>query len=270
MSFLGLFPKPHESKDPEVRLKAVESLEDQSVLAAMASTDPSPRVRLAAVARVTDQQLLTNIALDGNQIDARVAAVGRIESQQTLAKIVKVRRNYQLMGACFARITDKSILHDIANDREYNMSARRMAIENYADESYLTQIVEKRTDTDAPKTPEEIDELVERYGGVHLARALGKFRGSKNAMLALSEILKRGGEAGDIALEYLAQGLVHPNRAVSEAAHGELCKLADGRQISRLVAHMDKSELDARILAVLKNIDHPEARQIVESAGNDG
>lgn len=264
---MGLFSKSdHESKDPEIRLEALSKTEDQNVLANLAKSDSSPRVRLAAVAKVSDQDLLAEIALDGNEIDSRIAAVGKIESQQKLADIIKVRRNFKLMGACFARITDKKILNAIANDTGYNMSARRMAIEGFADESYLSEATIEAEGTAKPKSPEEINALIKKHGGVRLARALGRFRGSTAALMALGEIMRRGGEAAVIALEYLAQALAHANSAVAQTAHDQLVTLNDGELVAKLIAQMENPNLQDAILNVLKKIDHPDARQVAEDS----
>ncbi len=265
MGIADLFRADYKSSNPETRLKAVTKLTDEAILDELARCDVSPRVRLAATEKIQDQNHLLNIALHGNEIDARIAAVERIESQQVLADIIKQRKNLKLMGACFARITDRSILDAIANDTEYNLTARRMAIENYADESFLEDLQPKH-DTGSPaKTPEEIEELIQRYGGVRLARALGKFRGSPNAMIALGEILKRGGEMAEVAVDQLANGLIHANRTVRNAAFKQLVSLKDGDLINHLIRLMDHAQLHAAILDVLNHIDHPEARRAVEN-----
>ena len=263
MGIRDLFKPAHYSKDPEVRLKAVNKLNDQKLLAEIAKTDKSPRVRKAAVARVNDQDMLFSIALDGQEIDARIDAVERIESQQKLAQIIKIRKNYQLMGACFSHISDKKILEEIAANPDYNMSARRIAIENYADESFLIDISRPETES-KPKTPEEIDAYIKKFGGVRLARALGKFRGSKSAIIALGEIMKRGGEASLIALEYLVQGLDHSNPEISNTAENQLASIKDPELIAQLVRILGKTTPSDKILSVLKRIDHPDARQIIK------
>jgi len=267
MALQGLFSSPnHESKNPEVRLAAVRELNDTAILAKIAKEDSSSRVRIAAVEKITDQDILSDIALNGNEIDARIAAVERIESQEELARIIKIRKNFQLMGACFTKITDRDILERIAHDKEYNMSARRMAIENYANEAYLTEIEEKKSHTDPPTSPEEVDDLIEKYGADNLARALGRFRGSKSAIVALGEIIRKGGDAAETAIEYVAKGLTYSNKEVAEAAQEVLAKLTDGVLIAKLISLMDNSRLRDKILDVLRKIDHPDARQIVESA----
>ena len=57
-------------------------------------------------------------------------------------RTMSVRRDSKkkLMGACFARITDRRVLEAIAQDTAYNPTARRMAVEQFADESYLTDL----------------------------------------------------------------------------------------------------------------------------------
>lgn len=264
MGFGDLFKPAHRSSNAETRLKAIDRVDDDRILVDLASYDGSPRVRLAAVKRIRDEDSLLAVALEGEEIDARLAAVERIDSQQKLARIIRERKNYQLMSACFARLTDRSLLEKIANDTEYNMTARRMAIENFADESFLQEMEEEPTGRHAAKSPEEIAALIDKYGGVRLVRALGKFRGSPAAMKAMGYIIDRNGEAGLMAVEYLAQGLIHANTHVAEAAREELRKLRDGELIRHLIGMMDKSSLHGAILDVLKGINHPDARAMVE------
>jgi HEAT repeat protein len=145
------------------------------------------------------------------------------------------------------------------------MAARRMAIENYADESFIKEFDDTSVDSGTRKSPEEVEQMIEKYGAVRLARALGKFRGSPNAMRSLGIIMKRGEEASKIALENLAQALVHANAEVREAAENQLKQLKDAELITHLVGMMEDTRLNPRILEVLRQIDHPEARQIVES-----
>jgi len=264
MGIKDLFKPDYQSDDPDVRLKGIDKCSDQEILMQIAMTDSSPRVRMAAVQKVDEQALLRNIALDGEYIDARIAAVEKIESQEQLAEILKVRKNFQLMGACFARITDKKILERIANDTGYNMSARRIAIENYADESFLSEM-KPAPGADSPvKSKQEIGELVKKYGGDRLVHAMSKFRGSKNAILALGEIMRQGGESALTALEQLAQSLGHASPAIKKTAGDQLATMTKGEHVSHLIRLSTQIDLHEKILAVLQRIDHPEARQFVE------
>lgn len=263
MGFFDLFKRGLRATDPDTRLSAVQREEDQDVLAELARTDSSARIRLAAVGRLTKQELLVAVALDGKEIDARIAAVERIESQDKLAEIIKIRKNLQLMGACFSRITDTNVLHRIANDTDYNISARRMAIENYADGAFLEDIIPTSGSRDTIKSPEEIDVLIKKYGGEKLARTLGRLRGSVNAIKALGQIMHHGGEGGRTALGYLAQSLIHANSDVRANAEEQLKQLTSTDLVVQLIRMLENPALHKRIMEILKQIDHPEARQIV-------
>jgi hypothetical protein len=145
------------------------------------------------------------------------------------------------------------------------MSARRMAIENYADESYIKEFNEQQTDEFKPKSPEEIKTLIQRYGAERLVRAMGKFKGSTMAIHALGVIMKQGGDSAVQALEYIANGLKYASEEVSSSAYEELIQIKDPDLISKLIGLMEDDELAPKILEVLKKIDHPDARQVVES-----
>ena len=264
MGILDFLRPAHESDNPERRLNAVGHISDQSLLAQLAKTDISPRVRAAAVKAIDDPQQLTDVALDGKHIDTRIVAVEKIDSQERLAEIIKTRKNSKLMGACFARITDTGILKRIAEDTGYNISARRMAVENFADESYLAEIAPSPDRKGAGTSPEEIDFLIAKYTAPRLVRIFGKYRGSKSAVLALGELARRGGEPGLGAIDYLAISLKHANPEIHQTAADQLATLSDAEQVTYLIRMMDNAQLHPKILEVLARIDHPEARQIVK------
>ncbi len=248
--------------DPRVRLKAVEKLDSQEDLVEVACTDDSPRVRLAALARVEGDAPLAQIAKDAQEIDVRLAAVDRIGSQQMLADIIKARKNFQLMGACFARITDRKILEAIAEDTGYNPTARRLAVEQFADESYL-QDFESTPEKSAVESKADIDGLMKLYGGVRMVRAIGKFRRSEKALHALGKIAQQGGDAGELAIEYLCRALASDNPALQQRAADGLAALADPHLVACLVRSLDDPKLRKPIQSVLERIDTPEARDVL-------
>ena len=263
MSLFQFFKPAYKSQNPEDRLQAINTLTDQNLLTSLVINDPSPRVRSAAVRRVFDQELLFHIALNGKDIDARIAAVEKIDSQEKLAEIIKARKNFQLMGACFSKITNKNILQRIAYDKKYNMSARRLAIEQFADEAFLKEFEEKLPAEKKPKSKEEIDAIIDKYGSDQLVHALGKFRGSKSAMKALGEVLQRGGTAAHSAVEQLAKGLLHANQEIVQEAEKQLSGIKDPNLIALLVRLIQNKELHDKILGILRRIDHDDAREIV-------
>lgn len=264
MGFLQIFKPAYKSKDPEVRLKAIEKIDDENLLARLAMDDPSPRVRSAAVRKVGNQDLLQEIALDGKEIDARIAAVERIDDQEMLAEIIKIRKNYQLTGACFTRITDRKILEKIAHDPGYNMSARRLAIEQFADEAYLAEMKEEISSHKKGKSQEEIDAIISKYGSERLVHALGKFRGSVSAVKALGEVMRRGGDAAQAAVEQLTKSLLHASPEIHREAEKQLAAITDPDLIALLISMIDNKELHEKILTILQKIDHKDAKEIVK------
>jgi hypothetical protein len=219
-------------------------------------------VRLAAVAKIQNDDLLAVIAKDAAAMDARLAAVSRISSQQHLADIIKTRRNYELMGACFARITDTKILTSIAEDPGYNPAARRMAVEQFADESYLADIAEsagQREGTER-KSDAAVDGILATYGDIKVVRALARFRGSEKALMALGTIAAKGGEAGGLAVEYLCRALGNTNPTLRQCAARELASLRDPELVSVMVRSLDIPELHQPIREVLRQIDTTEAK----------
>jgi hypothetical protein len=258
---MGIFSKKdHRHADPLVRIEAVQKLDDQDALVEVACTDDSPRVRMAACERVEGDGNLFRIAIDAAELDVRLAAVERISSEQMLADIIKKRKNFQLMGACFARITDRKVLEAIAQDTGYNPTARRMAVEQFADESYLADIsgpAEKEEDSEPTAN---IEALMEQYGGTRLVRAIGRFRRSEKALKALGKIARKGGDSGEMAVEYLCRALGSPNPSVQRTATEELAVLSDPDLIACLVRSLDDPKLREPIQQVLERIDMPEAR----------
>lgn len=257
--------------DPRVRLREIEKLEDQDGLAEIACTDDSPRVRLAALARVADDGRLARVAMDGCAIDVRLAAVERIEDEQLLARIIKERKNFELMGACFRRITDRALLERIAQDDGYNPAARRLAVEQFADESYLADLERAGgggdDDGEDRKSDEAVDAILSTYGDVRVVRALGRFRGSEKALRALGTITRKGEEIGGLAVEYLTRSLGSRNPRLAGCAADELVRLRDPEMVRVLARGLDDPELSEPTREVLRRIDTPAARAAL---GQDG
>jgi hypothetical protein len=254
---MGIFKK----NDPRARLEAVDKSSDRAELIEAACADDSPRVRLAAVAKLDDDETLAKVALDAKELDVRIAAVERISSQQLLADIIKARKNYELMGACFARITDRKILEAIAQDAGYNPTARRIAVEQFADESYLEDVTRAREEKDDRKSDETIGRLLEASGDLRVVRAIGRFKNSEKAVHALGVIARKGGESGGLAMEYLCRALGSSNPRVQAIAKGALCSLSNPELVSLLLRSLEDPKLSEPVRDVLKQIDTPEARK---------
>ena len=243
------------------QLDKVEDLKDDDALVEIACTATTPQVRLLAVSRVNDDDHLMRIVYQAKELDVRLVAAERISSEEKLADVIKGRENLELIGVCFSRITDKGIIEKLAHDTSVNPIARRMAVEYYADESYLAEASEAAEARAVRKSPEAVRALVEAHGGgITGVRAIARFRRSEKALKALGTIAGMGGEEGDLAAEYLCQALASPNASLRSCAADELAELKSPEVVAHLVRSLDKPDLREPIRAVLQRIDTPDAR----------
>jgi len=251
--------KDHTHPNPKVRMAALEKLDDPEVLVEVACSDDSPRVRLTAVSRLTDDLHLEKVARRAESLDVRLVAVERVFSQGVVADLLKDPEHIELIGMCFSRITDRRIIESIAQDPEYSAAVRRMAVEYFADESYLAEVAE--AEKPERKTEDAVEALVEVYGGgLRGVRAIGRFRRSEKALRALGTIARKGGETGGLAVEYLCSALGSANPKLSECATEELAVLSDPDLVECIIRALDNTDLRDPIRGVLRQIDTPEAR----------
>jgi hypothetical protein len=253
---------------PRARLEAVEEMTDEDKLVEVACTDDTARVRLLAISKVSDDERLLKVVNEAKELDVRLIAVERISSQKLLADIVKPRKNLELVGMCFSRITDREVIQSIAQDPSCNPVARRMAVEHFADESYLAEAAEAREQVEERKTPEAVARFVEAYGGgLRGVRAIGRFRRSEKALKALGTIAAKGGESGGLAIEYLCAGLGSANPSLRKVAEDELAAVKDPDLVACLVRSLDNPALREPIRDVLRRIGTPEARAALGQNG---
>jgi hypothetical protein len=236
--------RDHTHPDPSVRLKALAKLTDPNTLVAVACSDESPRVRLTAVSKLNDDHYLERIAQEAPYLDVRLVAVERIFSQRVVADLLRSPENIELIGMCFSRISDRRIIESIAQDPAYSAAVRRMAVEYFADESFLAEADEARARKEERKSPEQVQAFVEAYGGgVRGVRAIGRFRRSEKALRALGTIAREGGETGGLAVEYLCSALSSANPDLVECAAEELSVLTDPDLVDCIIRALDKPEL---------------------------
>lgn len=241
-----------------VRQVEVEALTNAADLAAVACTDESARVRMLAVSRIEDDQQLLSIVKKAKHLDVRLIAVERISSEELVAEVVKARENFELIGMCFSRITDRRIIEAIAEDTSCNPIVRRLAVEYFANEAYLAEVYEAKT---GRKSEGAIDAFVDWYGGgLQGVRAIGRFKGSPKALMALGTIAQKGGEAGGLAVEYLCNALGSSNPKQAQIAEDELASLTDPEMVTTVVLAAADTKLVEPIRAVLTRIDTREAR----------
>ena len=252
-----------KEKDPRVRLEKVEKMTDEDSLVEVALKDDSPRVRLVAVSRIKDDNRLKRVAEEAKELDVRLVAVERISSQTTVAELLRARENLELYGMCFSRITDRRIIESIAEDTDCNPVARKLAVEHFANEAYLAEVYEEKT---GRKSPQAVEAFLEFYGGgLRGVRAIGRFKRSPKALKALGTIAKKGGDEGELAVEYLCNALGSANPELKNIAADELARIEDPELVATLVRSMEDSKLGEPVREVLKRIDTPESRVALES-----
>ena len=234
--------------DEKVRLHALQKLTDPAKIVEVACQDGSPDVRLAAVRMLKDPADLARVVKEGKGLEARVEAVGRIQDQELLARILLERKNNAIMMAAFENLTDPDILKKIAENDRYNIATRRIAIENFADQSFLEEVARNVTTPGvkeaalkrlseqgagpSPKPPEEqeaeepdrqhIEAILERFGAERIVEAIGKFRGSEKAIRSLGLIAGKGTEGSERAVHFLEKALEHSNPHIRVCALEEL------------------------------------------------
>jgi len=252
--------KDSSNPNPRVRLAAVEKMDDPEALVEVACSDDSPRVRLTAVSLLHDDVNLEKVARQAEALDVRLVAVERIFSQGVVAELLKAPENVELIGMCFSKISDRRIIESIAEDAEYPAPVRRMAVEFYADESYLSEMMDKPEQPER-KSEEAVQAFVEVYGGgLRGVRAIGRFRRSEKALRALGTIARQGGETGGLAVEYLCSALASANPKLVECAASELQQLKDPDLVDCVICALDTPGLREPIREVLRRIDTSEAR----------
>lgn len=250
MSLVDRLRARHRHGDPAVRLRAVAALDDETVLVGLGCEDPDLEVRHRAVERLENEQALRDVAIHGRHLDARLKAVGRIRDPRLLAAIMRERKQPELMMACFAGIHDPEVLEAIARDPAYGITARRIAINMFADRELLADLIrtlgapalreaarqrlgdeevseeEGEDDGERSHPDRHMDRILATYEPETVAEMLGAFRDSPAAVRGLGAILARGGAAGDRAEEILGRLLRHATSAIRLEALRQLRPVA--------------------------------------------
>jgi ankyrin repeat protein len=129
-----------DSPDRRERVKAVELVTDQTVLAklALAVEEKDFFVRRAAILKLTDQTLLTKLALEDENPHIRAIAVLKLTDQTLLAKLA-VKEHYEVRSAAVEVLTDQVLLARIAVD-DKDLMVRKAAIKKLTDQTLLTKL----------------------------------------------------------------------------------------------------------------------------------
>lgn len=268
-----LFRSKLKHPDEKVRLEALQKLADPDKVVEVACRDASPAVRLEAVRKLKDPIHLARVVKEGEGLEARVEAVGRIQDQGLLARILLERKNNAIMEAAFENLTDPEVLKKIAEDDRYNIATRRIAIDNFADQSFLEEVARNVTTpgvreaalkrlteevgtvpasvaSQEPKVetpdPGHIEAILEQYGAERIIEAIGKFRGSEKAIRSLGLVAAKGIEGSDRAVHFLEKALEHSNPHIRVCALEELARALAKDRLESVLDHALK-DADASV-----------------------
>lgn len=266
------------SADAGSRRKAVRRIQDEAELIRLACHDPDLEVRVLAVERLRSQTALRRVAVEGEHLDARVRAVRRIEDPRVLAGIMRERKQPDLMMACFEGIRDQEVLAEIARDPGQSLTARRIAINMFADQALLAELI---TSLRAPALREAALERIqdpelrarlhrEENGGAErdpearalelaritdpddLAEVLGAFRDSPGAVRALGALASDAGGGSRRAAEILVRQLKHPRPEIRRLALEKLA--AAGRLPENELAVLEENDPDPGVRALAASL----------------
>jgi hypothetical protein len=268
----------YKHSSAEVRRRAVAKLHDEVILTKLACEDPDLEVRMAAVEAIRNPKSLRTVAVNGRHLDARLKAVSRIDDPRMLAGIMKERKNPDLMMACFERIKDQKVLEEIAGDPGYNITARRIAINMFAEGDLLVDLLgtlnapallrrvamdrtagpdaAERSETDARADSDEVgrrmDRILASYDAEIVAEMLGAFRDSPTAVCGLGVILWRGGAGADRAAEILVKLLRHAAPHIRLEALRQLRPAA--ARMREELGKLEESDPDPKVREAVKHL----------------
>lgn len=126
---------------PDVRVLAVEKLDDVAVLAEVAVKDSVAKVSLTAMEKITDQGVLQKVAETHEKKDARIAAIEKISEAAFLQKVALEDEEYLVRLKAVNKISDQYFLFNAGlNDK--NVNVRAAAINRICDQGILCEIAE--------------------------------------------------------------------------------------------------------------------------------
>ena len=148
-----------EHKHDDVRLEAVDKIDNQDVLEEVATTDKADKVKIAAIQKLENQDVLEEIALNKDNSDnVRKVAIPRIENDDVLKEISERRDDdpddggdqgdsFRVIYTAFEHIKDLEYVKEKALegvDFKENVAAERIT----EDEDFLVKIFRKKITPD--------------------------------------------------------------------------------------------------------------------------
>jgi hypothetical protein len=284
VNLANLLRPAYRHSNAAVRRRAVAGVKDEAILVDLACEDPDLEVRRLAVQQLQSSDSLRRVAIEGTHLDARLNAVHRIDDPWMLAGILRERKNPDLMLACFRRIDDQAVLEAIARDPAYNVATRRLAINMFADTDLLRDLIDSLQapglrraalervagEDDAQEaaepaageedgTEEQMERILSHYDPEAVAEMLGALRDSPAAVQGLGTILRRGGAAGERAVEILGRFLRHASPHMRLEALEQLRpRLPEmGEELKQMADSDPDPRVRGRIRRLLSEVEPP-------------
>lgn len=144
-AFLADIAKNNENT--EIRLAAIQRLDDQTALANIANNDSDFQIQFAAVQRLTNQTSLANVAYNNSSVQVRLAAVRKLTNQTSLANVAYNDRDTEVRFAAVQRLTNQTSLANVAyNDRDAQV--RFEALQKLTNQTSLANVAYNDRDPD--------------------------------------------------------------------------------------------------------------------------
>lgn len=112
MNFLDRLRPKWQHSDPDIREQAVHSLNDQEILARIASDDAAEPVRLAAILKLTDQTLLASFACNSDGL--AMPATKHLTDEKLITAIALTAPLREVRIWAVDQINDNTALHRVA------------------------------------------------------------------------------------------------------------------------------------------------------------
>lgn len=229
MGLLNLIQPGRRTGKAEGRRTSVRRCKGEEELVRFSCEDPDLEVRLLAVEKLQTTASLRRVAIEGKHLDARLKAARAIKEPVVLAEIMCERKQPELMMACFEGIQDQEVVAGIAMDPRQSLTARRIAINMFADQKLLADLLislrapalreaaleriedpalkeRLRLEDEAaygPGPEERALELAKQIDSDELAEILGAFREAPGAVRALGALASPKGGSSGRAVEIL-------------------------------------------------------------------
>ncbi len=124
------------------KISRIEKSTDQALLSEIAENEPDLEVRLAAVDHINDPDILYRTSLHTSDEDVSLRIVERLQDQKDLSYLARSAKCEKARHAALAKITDQNLIIQIATDH-YGGAIRSKAVEYIDDQNVLFEIFQK-------------------------------------------------------------------------------------------------------------------------------